>query len=91
MMASKDMTPEAANATTQVMKSAAELGQAEINNDNAELIKAIAALTAASGQGTSAPTTSGGQKIELVVNLDGKEVYRRLKPRLARDLRGAGA
>jgi hypothetical protein len=91
MMASKDMTPEAANATTQVMKSAAELGQAEINNDNAELIKAIAALTAASGQSTSAPTTSGGQKIELVVNLDGKEVYRRLKPRLTRDLRGAGA
>jgi hypothetical protein len=87
MMASKDMTPEAAEATTQVMKSAAELGQAEINNDNGELIKAIAALAGAANQNTTGNAAAGSQKIELVVNLDGTELYRKLVPKLKKDLK----
>ena len=88
MAETSKVTPEAATAAKEVMVAATNLAKVEINAENVQLVKAIAALTAAAGGMTNAPAAAAAGNIEISLNMDGKEIYRKVKSLREDDLKG---
>lgn len=87
MVAASKTSPSASKATTAVINAASNLAKTENSNDNTELTKALAALVNASNSRSSGAAKNSGN-LEVVVNLNGKEFYKAMRPYIEGELAG---
>jgi len=85
--AATKMTPEASTSAEKVFKAAADLAKIEVSSDNTALLDALASLTNAVGQNNANIKVSRDKQIEVVVQMDGKEMYRAMQPYRDKDIR----
>jgi hypothetical protein len=87
MVAASKTSPSASKATTAVINAASNLAKTENSSDNTELTKALAALVNASNNRSSGAAKNSGN-LEVVVNLNGKEFYKAMRPYIEGELAG---
>ena len=89
MAESSKMTPQASKAAQDVLVAATNLAKVEVDNNNAELIKAIADLNNSVGRSSGASQGGGGgSQLEVTVNIDGKQAWKGMAPYFEKQLKG---